>query len=103
MGPGPLGIADTRPIADAPYPMAMRASSMLAMQQILTRGGIMFLGLWSWIFGLWAMGFGLWSLIYGPGSLGVEVGSNIKYPRPNTKDLSPTSEVIQQLSHPFEI
>ena len=38
IGPGPLGIADTSPTADAPYPIASFASSMLAMQQILIRG-----------------------------------------------------------------
>jgi hypothetical protein len=32
--PGPLGIAETRPIADAPAAIAARASSALAMQQI---------------------------------------------------------------------
>src|ERR1043165_5957944 len=36
--PGPLGIAETRPSADAPASMARRASSMEAMQQILMRG-----------------------------------------------------------------
>src|SRR5688500_6145390 len=36
--PGPLGISDTRPIADAPCAIASRASSTLAMQQTLTRG-----------------------------------------------------------------
>ena len=36
--PGPLGIAETRPRADAPARMAIHASSRLAMQQILTRG-----------------------------------------------------------------
>ena len=35
IGPGPLGIADTSPIADAPYRIARFASAMLAMQQIL--------------------------------------------------------------------
>src|SRR5215510_10253440 len=38
IGPGPLGIADTKPIADAPASIAIHASSMLAMQQIFTRG-----------------------------------------------------------------
>src|SRR5947209_7105399 len=38
IGPGPLGIADTSPTADAPHSTAMRASSRLAMQQIFTRG-----------------------------------------------------------------
>src|ERR1035441_551503 len=36
--PGPLGICDTRPRADAPISTARAASSTLAMQQILTRG-----------------------------------------------------------------
>ena len=36
--PGPLGISETRPRADAPAAMATRASSRLEMQQILTRG-----------------------------------------------------------------
>jgi hypothetical protein len=36
--PGPLGIADTSPTAEAPYRMAMAASATLLMQQILTRG-----------------------------------------------------------------
>src|ERR1051325_3547683 len=35
--PGPLGISETRPSADAPAPMARRASSMEAMQQTLMR------------------------------------------------------------------
>jgi hypothetical protein len=38
IGPGPLGIADTSPIADAPASIAIHASSMLAIQQIFTRG-----------------------------------------------------------------
>src|SRR4030095_9364245 len=38
IGPGPLGIADTKPIAFAPASIAIHASSMLAMQQILIRG-----------------------------------------------------------------
>src|SRR5215217_9023454 len=38
MGPGPLGIADTSPIAEAPASIAIHASSMPAMQQIFTRG-----------------------------------------------------------------
>src|SRR5581483_6498994 len=36
--PGPLGMCDTRPSADAPHSMAIAASSMLAMQQTFTRG-----------------------------------------------------------------
>lgn len=38
MGPGPLGMAETRPRAEAPYRIASCASSMLAIQQIFTRG-----------------------------------------------------------------
>jgi hypothetical protein len=38
IGPGPLGIADTSPTADAPASIAIQASSTLAMQQIFTRG-----------------------------------------------------------------
>jgi hypothetical protein len=38
MTPGPLGISDTRPTAEAPCLTAMRASSALAMQQIFTLG-----------------------------------------------------------------
>jgi hypothetical protein len=38
IGPGPLGIAETRPTADAPCSIASHASSTLAIQQILTRG-----------------------------------------------------------------
>jgi hypothetical protein len=38
IGPGPLGIAETKPIADAPASIAIHASAMLAMQQIFTRG-----------------------------------------------------------------
>src|ERR1043165_1092741 len=38
IGPGPLGIADTRPTADAPCSIASRASATLAIQQIFTRG-----------------------------------------------------------------
>ena len=37
MTPGPLGISDTSPSADAPAPTARRASSTSRMQQILTR------------------------------------------------------------------
>src|ERR1700682_2212384 len=36
MTPGPLGIEDTRPMASAPASIAVRASSTLLMQQILT-------------------------------------------------------------------
>jgi hypothetical protein len=39
MTPGPLGIADTKPSADAPRSSASLASARLAMQQILTLGG----------------------------------------------------------------
>ncbi len=38
MGPGPLGISETSPSADAPMRMTAQASSTLAIQQILTRG-----------------------------------------------------------------
>jgi hypothetical protein len=38
IGPGPLGIADTSPTADAPASIAIHASSIVAMQQIFTRG-----------------------------------------------------------------
>src|ERR1051325_4277179 len=38
IGPGPLGIAETSPTADAPASIAIHASSTLAMQQIFTRG-----------------------------------------------------------------
>ncbi len=38
MTPGPLGICETRPSADAPHSMARAASSTLPMQQIFTRG-----------------------------------------------------------------
>jgi hypothetical protein len=38
--PGPLGICDTSPTADAPHSTAMRASSRFAMQQIFTRGRV---------------------------------------------------------------
>jgi hypothetical protein len=38
MTPGPLGISDTNPTADAPHSTAVRASDALAMQQTLTRG-----------------------------------------------------------------
>src|ERR1041385_4234454 len=38
IGPGPLGIADTSPTADAPASIAIHASSTLAIQQIFTRG-----------------------------------------------------------------
>src|SRR5689334_23764665 len=40
IGPGPLGIADTSPIADAPASIAIHASATLAIQQIFTRGFI---------------------------------------------------------------
>ena len=36
IGPGPLGIADTSPMADAPAAIASRASSRSAMQQTFT-------------------------------------------------------------------
>jgi len=36
--PGPLGMVETRPSADAPQSMARAASSTLPMQQIFTRG-----------------------------------------------------------------
>jgi len=38
MTPGPLGIFDTNPTAEAPYVIAFQASSIDWMQQILTRG-----------------------------------------------------------------
>ncbi len=38
MIPGPLGISETRPMANAPYEMASCASWMLLMQQIFTCG-----------------------------------------------------------------
>src|SRR5438477_3926714 len=38
MTPGPLGMAETNPSADAPAAMAMRASSTELMQQTFTRG-----------------------------------------------------------------
>src|SRR5713101_6396249 len=38
MTPGPLGMCETRPSADAPHSMARAASSTLPMQQIFTRG-----------------------------------------------------------------
>src|SRR5690349_174489 len=38
IGPGPLGIADTNPTADAPCSIASHASATLAIQQIFTRG-----------------------------------------------------------------
>ena len=37
IGPGPLGIAETNPSAEAPYRIAISASSKLLMQQIFTR------------------------------------------------------------------
>src|ERR1700680_4489511 len=40
IGPRPLGIRDTRPIADAPSRTASAASSSEAMQQTLTLGGV---------------------------------------------------------------
>jgi hypothetical protein len=38
MTPGPLGMCETEPRADAPHLMAKAASSTLPMQHILTRG-----------------------------------------------------------------
>lgn len=38
IGPGPLGICETRPKAEAPHSIAIAASSTLAMQQIFTLG-----------------------------------------------------------------
>src|ERR1700681_2927631 len=40
IGPGPLGIRDTRPMADAPIRTASAASAAEAMQQTLTRIGM---------------------------------------------------------------
>ena len=37
IGPGPLGMGDTRPTADAPASIAIHTSSMLFMQQTFTR------------------------------------------------------------------
>jgi hypothetical protein len=43
--PGPLGMCETRPSADAPHSMASAASSTLPMQQIFTRGvSVAFIG-----------------------------------------------------------
>jgi hypothetical protein len=44
IGPGPLGIGETSPIAEAPASIAIHTSSMLFMQQTFTRvwaGGLM--------------------------------------------------------------
>lgn len=41
MTPGPLGIDETRPTAEAPSATAACASARLAMQQILTTGDFM--------------------------------------------------------------
>src|SRR5690349_11756185 len=38
IGPGPLGMADTNPTAEAPCSIAIHASSTLAIQQTLIRG-----------------------------------------------------------------
>jgi hypothetical protein len=38
MTPGPLGIAETNPSAEAPHAIPIRASSRDVMQQILIRG-----------------------------------------------------------------
>src|SRR5689334_138594 len=38
IGPGPLGMADTSPTAEAPCSIAIHASATLAMQQTLIRG-----------------------------------------------------------------
>src|SRR4051794_32584447 len=40
IGPGPLGMRETRPMADAPLATASAASAGEAMQQIFTLGGI---------------------------------------------------------------
>jgi len=40
IGPGPLGIRDTSPIADAPWRTASAASAREEMQQIFTRVGV---------------------------------------------------------------
>src|SRR5213596_661547 len=40
MTPGPLGIAETRPNAEAPQPIASTASAGELMQQILTLGRV---------------------------------------------------------------
>ena len=39
--PGPLGMAETRPSAAAPWSMAILASSAFEIQQILTRGRLL--------------------------------------------------------------
>jgi len=41
IGPGPLGILATSPIAEAPAAMAILASSTLLIQQILIRTAIL--------------------------------------------------------------
>src|SRR3989304_351990 len=41
MTPGPLGISETNPRADAPSRIAAHACCLSAMQQILTRGTIL--------------------------------------------------------------
>ena len=38
IGPGPLGISETNPSAEAPCSIAIHASATLAIQQIFTRG-----------------------------------------------------------------
>src|ERR1700730_13194503 len=40
IGPGPLGIRDTRPMADAPIRTASAASASEAIQQTLILGGV---------------------------------------------------------------
>src|ERR1700694_3167440 len=60
MGPGPLGIRDTRPMAEAPLRTARAASASAAMQQILTRGGTRNISypLVDTIYGNWIQFFG---------------------------------------------
>src|SRR5438067_9714222 len=59
--PGPLGICDTNPNADAPHSIAMLASSTLAIQQIFTRGVGMgcirslVVARWSFVGGCWSL------------------------------------------------
>src|SRR6266550_2889459 len=64
MGPGPLGIRDTRPMADAPIRTASAASSSEAMQQTLTRGGT---GNISRLVVETTYGYCIFGIVYNPG------------------------------------
>jgi uncharacterized membrane protein len=68
IGPGPLGIFATRPIAEAPKLIAISASFMFLMQQIFIRVIIYMgkiTGCWLLVAGCWLLVTGCWLLVAG--------------------------------------